>query len=262
MRNDYKDVFLKIEESLRRYSKLSNAEFDEVMMQFKEKTFRPRLDNEYFEILRDIVFYSGFKATTVDSKKQTIIKNLPDYRQVAAYGEEEKQRILSDTSMIKNRDKVEAIINNAKTIRDIVDHHGSFQNYLDGFNPEDSFENLMLLKEELQYRFDYIGNITVYHFLTDIGLNVLKPDRVVTRVFQRLGFIEDGKQLLKTVIQGRKFAAATDYSIRYIDIVFVKYGQSGKTADFKLDDGICLEKNPKCYLCVVNDLCKYPHKQV
>jgi DNA-3-methyladenine glycosylase I len=112
----------------------------------------------------------------------------------------------------------------------------------------------------LQYKFNYLGNITVYHYLTDIGFNVLKPDRVILRVFERLGLIESRDQLLKTVIQGRKFAEATGLPIRYIDIVFVKYGQQGKSNYFGLDDGICLEKHPKCNICKLKKYCFFKGK--
>lgn len=49
------------------------------------------------------------------------------------------------------------------------------------------------MRVALQERFEYLGEITVYHVLTDIGLPVLKPDRVVTRMFARLGItaVED-----------------------------------------------------------------------
>lgn len=144
--------------------------------------------------------------------------------------------------MIKNVNKITAVIENAKVFNEIVNKYDSFYNYLKSFEPESSFENLMLLKEELEYKFTYLGGITVYHFLTDIGLDVLKPDRVLTRIFKRLGLIEDEKQLLKTVIQGRKFAEATGKSIRYIDIIFVTYGQQTK-------EGICFSKNPRCNIC-------------
>ena len=117
------------------------------------------------------------------------------------------------------------------------------------------------MKEELEYRFDYLGGITVYHFLTDIGYEVLKPDRVLLRIFKRLGLIEDEKQLLKTVIQGRRFSKATGLPIRYIDIIFVKYGQQGKSEMFGLNNGICLETNPNCKACGVNGNCSYFNKK-
>ena len=92
----------------------------------------------------------------------------------------------------------------------------------------------------------------MYHFLTDIGMPVLKPDRVICRIFQRLGLIENEQQLLKTVIQGRKFAGATCYPIRYIDIVFVAYGQV-QSLEFGMEKGICLKKKPLCNLCGAKD---------
>lgn len=120
--------------------------------------------------------------------------------------------------------------------------------------------NLILLKEDLEVRFDGLGGITAYHVLTDIGLNVLKPDRVICRLFQRLGLIkgdEDvfNKQPLTTIIEGRKFAAATGHPIRYIDIVFVAYGQV-KSIEFGVERGICTD-NPSCNVCHATEFCNY-----
>jgi len=71
-----------------------------------------------------------------------------------------------------------------------------------------------------------------------------------------LGLIEDEKQLLKMVIQGRKFAEATGHPIRYIDIVFVLYGQMS-AREVGLEKGICLEANPNCSICGVQNYCDY-----
>src|SRR5690606_16062988 len=140
--------------------------------------------------------------------------------------------IVEDKKMIRNERKIRACIENAKTFKEIITKFGSFQNYLNHFEANKSFENLILLKEELEHRFEYLGCITVYHFLTDLGFNVLKPDRVIMRIFKRLGLIEHENQFLKAVIQGRKFSEATGYPIRYIDITFVKYGQEGRSEKF------------------------------
>jgi DNA-3-methyladenine glycosylase I len=69
-----------------------------------------------------------------------------------------------------------------------------------------------------------------------------------------LGFIEDEGQLLKAVIQGRRFARATGHPIRYIDIVFVTYGQV-RSLEFGLERGICLKENPGCSICGVRSHC-------
>ena len=247
---NYIDIFSTIEQTLKKQSGLSDKLFTDKYSNFFNLTFSSRTDDEYFYLLKLIVFYSGFKAETVTNKIHIINKHLPDYKTISFFDDKNTAVILSDKEMIKNRSKISATINNAKIFQNIVEKYGSFQKYLDSFEPKVSFEKLMLLKEELTYKFNYLGGITVYHFLTDIGLPVLKPDRVLTRIFERLGLIENEKQLLKTVIHGRKFAAETEKSIRYIDIIFVTYGQQGP-------EGICLSKNPKCHLCGLSNQCNH-----
>jgi len=162
--------------------------------------------------------------------------------------------------MIRNRRKIKACIENAKAFQTIIQKHDSFQNYIESFNPRESFENLIILKEELENRFSGLGKITSYHFLTDIGLPVLKPDRVICRIFERLGLINSREQYLEAIIQGRNFAEATGHPIRYIDNVFVAYGQV-QSKEFGIERGICLETNPSCHLCGARDYCNYYSQQ-
>ena len=61
---------------------------------------------------------------------------------------------------------------------------------------------------------------------------------------------------LKAVIQGRKFAKAAQHPIRYIDIVFVAYGQM-ESKEFGLERGICLENDPSCHICGIKDVCHH-----
>ena len=219
------------------------------------KTFESRelSDQLCFSILVYVTFYSGFRAATVTSRSNTINRYFPDWRTVANYGEGDVNRILSDPQMIRNRRKITACVENARIMRELINKHGSFGSYLSSFEPTESFENLLLLKEELETRFQYLGEVTVYHFLTDIGMPVLKPDRVICRIFHRLGLADNEGQLLKTVIQGRKFAEATGLPIRYIDIVFVAYGQA-QSKEFGVDRGICL-REPRCQICGLTQFC-------
>lgn len=252
---DYKKIFSRIESSVREMS-LNQSAFDE----FKNFESRHLSDNDYFKILVLIIFYSGFKAETVTNKISVIQKHFPDFITVSEYIEKDINEIINDINMIRHEKKIVSCVNNAKTIKSIVNEYNSFSNYVNSFNAKDSFENLILLKEEVEYKFDFLGGITSYHFLTDIGFPVLKPDRVITRIFKRLGLIEDEKQLLKTVIHGRKFSEATNYPIRYIDIILVKYGQLGEDKQFGLKNGICLEKSPMCNICQLNEFCYYKDK--
>ena len=63
-------------------------------------------------------------------------------------------------------------------------------------------------------------------------------------------------QFFKTIQHGRKFAEATGFPIRYIDIVFVAYGQM-KSEEIGLTEGICLT-NPRCHECSITAYCSYP----
>ncbi len=257
MRVQLKEIFFKAEISLKKHSWFSEVEFEKKYGKFKLFENKVRTNNDFFQMLIMIIFYSGFKAEIVEKKEKIILGHFPDYNTVSIYSNADFEKIFSDSNMIKNRLKIKSCIKNAKVFEEIVTQFGSFQNYIDSFDAHSSFENLILLKEELEYRFDYLGGVTVYHFLTDIGFNVLKPDRVILRIFKRLGLIENEKQLLKAIVLGQLFAKHTGIPIRYIDIIFVKYGQQGESEKFGLKNGICLEKEPNCKVCGLISYCKY-----
>lgn len=254
---DYKKVFTAFECSLLEYGskQIARSDIQDALDKFKSFESRELNDNQYYEILVFVAFYSGFKAATVTSKRNVIKNHFPNWETVSDYDDARIDSILRDPQMIKNEKKVNACVKNAKTFRNLLKEYGSFKSYIESFTPRDSFENMMLLKEELEAKFLYLGGITVYHFLTDIGLPVLKPDRVICRIFERLGLIENSAQLLKTVIHGRKFAEETKLPIRYIDIVFVATGQVA-SSEFGINTGICLKK-PNCEVCKAREFCKY-----
>jgi DNA-3-methyladenine glycosylase I len=255
---DYKAIFEKVESTLISVGS-ANVPADRIraeLDQYKHLEGKPFSDADYYWVLVSVVFYSGFRAATVTDKLESIRKHFPDYETVADYDESKVAEILGNADMIRNKRKVRACIDNARIFKSIVSEHGSLQAYIDSFAPKESFENLVLLKEELEYRFRGLGRVTVYHFLTDIGLPVLKPDRVICRVFERLGLVESDEQLWKAVIQGRRFAQEVAKPIRYIDAVFVSCGQV-KSKELGLASGICLEKRPLCSVCGVTEYCNY-----
>ena len=251
----YQVVFQKLEQSLIEYGSAHRPvdEIRKALAAYRDRGDRSFGDGDYYSTLVDVAFYSGFRAATVEERRERIYHWFGDYRAVADYGEKEVTAILADPGMIRNRRKIEACVANAKVMCGLVAQHGSFGQYVDSFRASESFENLLLLKEELEAKFRYLGGITVYHFLMEIGMEVLKPDRVVGRIFHRLGLTDHEEQYLKTVTQGRKFAQATHLSIRYIDIVFVSYGQARFT-EFGIDRGICLAE-PRCEVCRITEYC-------
>lgn len=254
---NYKTIFKLTEDALRKHSFFTRKQFDEVYGEHKHYSKKRFTDKKIYQLLTMIVFFSGFKASTVEKKESIILGHFPDPNTVSKYSKTDFNRILKDENMIRNKAKIQACISNAKTMKKLSNEYGSFQKYLNSFKADKSFENLSRLKKTIQNQFSFLGDITVYHFLTDLGFSVIKPDRVLMRIFKRLGFIENDKQFLETVLHGRKFAESTGHPIRYIDIIFVKYGQLGKSEKFGIDDGICLELNPKCSACKLHKHCNY-----
>lgn len=244
---DYRKIFNQIENTLR---KLLEDEFDSRFEKFKELDYRNMQDEDIFWILVYVVFYSGMNASIVSKKLPAIKKYLYDFKKVKDYTEHVINQILKDPYVIHNRRKIEACVNNAKAFDEILKTYGSFARYLESFGPLSQDETIEKLKSDLISRFKYLGKRTVYHFLMDLGLNVLKPDRVICRIFSRLGFIDNEKNITQAIKVGKEIAIATGYPIRYVDIIFSTYGQTGDLA-------ICLKNDPKCYICGVKEYCNY-----
>jgi DNA-3-methyladenine glycosylase I len=259
---DYQTIFNGVESTLIRIAceRGRDEELRRTLDESKTVANKNFTDADYFRTLVLVAFYAGFKAETVTGSLRVIEKYFGDYETVTGYGPDAFAQMMADSKMIKNRRKIAACIKNAQTFKSLVNSCGSFQKYVDSFNPKTSFDNLMDLRKDLERRFRYLSKITSFHFLTEIGMPVLKPDRVIRRVFFRLGLIKDESEseerLLETVHQGERFVQATSHPIRYIDLVFVAYGQVNSTG-IGISQGICLKDNPRCHICGVKNYCPY-----
>jgi DNA-3-methyladenine glycosylase I len=215
-------------------------------------------DDELYARLVDVVFYSGFKAETVDAKRPRIRHWFPDVATVARYGERDVRKILADDGVIRHERKVRACITNARKFEALARAHGSVRAYLDAFDAAGSLKNLLRLRDALQRDFAFLGGITVYHFLMDIGLPVLKPDRVICRLFARLGLIASASDHAQAIEVGRRISQLTQRtrhprSIRYVDRILVAHGQ---TADTEHGFGSALCVNiPRCGECSARQAC-------
>lgn len=258
---DYKNIFNELEKTFFAQSDLTENKLTNNLERFKNIKKQKRDDNEYFREMVKVTFYSGFKAKTVTDKIQAIEDIFGNYEKVAKYDETKVQKIIASKKVIGHRQKINGIIHNANKIKDIKKQFGSFDNYLNSFGDTDEDKNLFVLIKDLKKRFKYLGGITVFHFLTDIGYNVLKPDRVLSRIYYRLGLVKSEDDLFGVIAEGRKFASATSLPIRYIDIIFVAYGQVDAKPEFGLKEGICLSSNPKCKLCGIYKYCQFNNKK-
>ena len=237
-------------------------------------------DADYFRIMVHVIFYSGMKATTVSKKIPAIDRHFPSYSVVAEYKDEDIKAILGDSEMLRNERKIRGCISNAIKFAEVVKEHGFFAGYLHHIaSVEDlktglkSLEDLRGLWTDLQKRFEFLGRITSFHYLMEIGYYLVKPDRAVTRIFSRLRLVDGlpnpdhpdpqkltNDQLWQIVQVGQQFAEATQEPIRYVDLVFVVYGQAEGQDPKYFPLGICLDKEPRCSLCGVSASCRYEPK--
>lgn len=237
-------------------------------------------DAGYFRIMVHVIFYSGMKASIVAEKESAIDRHFPSYSVAAGYGEQDISAILADPEMLKNERKIRACIYNAKEFARLVKEHGCFAAYLRSIArvedlPTDpkSVEDLRRLWTDLQGRFKFLGRIISFHYLMEVGYDLVKPDRVITRIFSRLRLVDGlpnpdhpnpqkltDEQLWQIVRVGQQIAEATQLPIRYVDLVFVVFGQMEGQDPEGLPQGICLDEKPKCYWCEVRAFCRYEPK--
>ena len=83
---------------------------------------------------------------------------------------------------------------------------------------------------------------------------------MIRRIFYRIGLIENENDLNASIAVGREMSKQLNIPIRYIDIIFVKYGQVGQSDLLGTIDGICTENNPKCDICELKSMCRYYKK--
>jgi DNA-3-methyladenine glycosylase I len=124
-------------------------------------------DNELFCRLILEINQAGLSWTTILNKQETFRKAYHQFeiRKVAAYKEKDIARLLNDAGIIRNRLKVNAAIENAKTILTLQKEFGSFKAWLHHQHPKTREEWTKLFK--LTFRFT--GGEIVNEFLVSSG---------------------------------------------------------------------------------------------
>jgi len=124
-------------------------------------------DNELFGRLILEINQAGLSWETILRKERSFRKAYSnfDIKKVAAYSENDRLRLLNDAGIIRNKLKVNAAIENAKTILLLQDEFGSFQKWLKHHHPKTKEEWVKLFKTT----FKFTGGEIVYEFLMRIG---------------------------------------------------------------------------------------------
>lgn len=124
-------------------------------------------DDELFGRLILEINQAGLSWTTILNKKDNFRRAYSEFdlRAVANYTDADRQRLLQDAGIIRNRLKVEAAIFNAQKILELQAEHGSFRNWLDGHCPKPKEDWVRLFKKT----FRFTGGEITGEFLMSAG---------------------------------------------------------------------------------------------
>src|SRR5450432_645516 len=124
-------------------------------------------DNELFGRLLLEINQAGLSWETVLKKEAAFRKAYDKFnvKKVAAYSEADRERLLADPGIIRNRLKINAAIENAKTITWLQKQFGSFEKWLESHHPKTKDEWVNLFKKT----FRFTGGEIVNEFLMSIG---------------------------------------------------------------------------------------------
>jgi DNA-3-methyladenine glycosylase I len=140
-----------------------------------------------FEKLSLEAFQAGLSWLTILRKRENFRRAFKgfDFEEVARFGTRDIARLMDDSSIVRNRLKVEAVVNNARCAVELVQAEGSLASYVWGFEPaererpleRDALARLALTPESTALAKDlkrrgwrFVGPTTVYAFMQAMGL--------------------------------------------------------------------------------------------
>jgi DNA-3-methyladenine glycosylase I len=128
----------------------------------------PQSDEEYFALLARAVFSAGLGPKVVESRWKEMMAAFQgfDPAKVREMGEEQVLRLLTDPSVIRNRRKMEAVIENAERFLELTAGRPSFHAYLNELGASDDLESVA---EELAQIFVHFGRTSALFFLFSAG---------------------------------------------------------------------------------------------
>ncbi|MDF2378116.1 MAG: DNA-3-methyladenine glycosylase I [Verrucomicrobiales bacterium] len=124
-------------------------------------------DNRLFERLVLEINQAGLSWLTILKKKEAFHKAFDgfDLEKVARYGGKDRERLLNDPGIIRNRLKVDAAIHNARQVLALRESHGSFSKWLDHHHPLPKEDWVKLFKKT----FKFTGGEITGEFLMSTG---------------------------------------------------------------------------------------------
>ena len=158
-----------VREALGETGRCEWAQRHEGLKQYHDNVWgeRPADDAEFFERMLLEIFHAGLSWTLIWNKRQGFLEAYDGFAidAVAAYGSADIARLLDDPNVIRSERKIVAAIENARTVQEIQDRDGSFQDFLVGL-PDSTNAKINTLKKT----FRFMGPGTSRGFLESSGL--------------------------------------------------------------------------------------------
>ena len=128
----------------------------------------PRSDNAYFDLLARAVFSAGLGPKVVEARWDSMREAFHgfDPKKVGLMDETDVSRLLADSSVIRNRRKIEAVIKNASTFLETAKGSKSFHAFLKTSGAADDLE---ATADRLSHLFTHLGRTSAMLFLFSAG---------------------------------------------------------------------------------------------
>jgi len=162
---------------------------NELMIKYHDEEWGVAIhdDRKLFEFLILEGAQAGLTWQTVLNKRENYRQALDgfDANKIAAYGEEDVKRLLADAGIIRNRLKIAATIQNAKSFLAVQKEFGSFAAYIWQFVDQKPInhqiqtikdipvkikEAELMSKDLLKKGFKFVGPTICYAFMQAVGM--------------------------------------------------------------------------------------------
>ncbi|MDT3687447.1 MAG: DNA-3-methyladenine glycosylase I [Pseudorhodoplanes sp.] len=140
-------------------------------------------DRRLFEKLSLEGFQSGLSWRTILTKRDNFRAAFHDFDvdRIARFTQRDVARLLKDAGIVRHRGKIEAVINNARRARELIEQEGSLAAFIWRHEPDakrlaapqtasTSAESVALSKELKKRGWAFVGPTTVYAFMQAMGL--------------------------------------------------------------------------------------------
>ena len=145
-------------------------------MTIPERT-RLKRSGEYLAIITQAIFQAGLSWKLIASQWDAFVRLFENFDPtlVAAYGEDDIERIIADGGIVRSRKKIVATIANARALVEI-ERTMTLSMYLR------SFATYEELSRDLRARFAFLGELSVYYLVFRAGEAVPRFEKWETTI--------------------------------------------------------------------------------